>query len=383
MYSIHYPGHVFAGDGSYDALKQILKQERAGNVAIFSDNGLMKTGLVDPIQRICQENQVSYQMVTEIPPEPAAQDVQRLFDNLRDSEIDLMIAIGGGSVMDTAKLASVCYRADYTVFDLLETPEIARKHVKTIMIPTTAGTGSEATPNAIVAVPEKQLKVGIVNHQMICDWAILHEENTAGLPRHIAAAGGVDALAHAIECYTSNKATPLSDTYAMQAMRLIFPNIEKACNGGDNRDARRKMLLGSFYAGMAITAAGTTAVHALSYPLGGSYHIAHGVSNAMLLYPVMRFNCDSIEGRLADVCDELHMADVGLSDREKADTVIEHIGEIVEALDIPTSLRTYIENPEEELDRLVDSAFQVKRLLNNNVKVLTKEDIRSIYLQII
>ncbi len=159
---------------------------------------------------------------------------------------------------------------------------LAKKQIKTVMIPTTCGTGSEATCNAIVAVPEEQSKKGIVNDSIIPDYVVLDSNMIRKLPKSIVAATGVDALAHVVECFTSKKATPFSDTYAAAGAKLIFHNIREAYNNPDNMEAKSNMMTGAFYGGVAITGSGTTAVHALSYPLGGKYHIAHGVSNAIL-----------------------------------------------------------------------------------------------------
>ena len=172
-----------------------------------------------------------------------------------------------------------------------------------VLIPTTAGTGAEVTPNAIVGVPEKELKIGIVNENMIADYVILDARLIKNLPRKIAAATGVDALAHCIECFTSNKANPFSDMYALEGCDLILNNIEKACDDPEAMAEKNRMQMAAYYGGLAITASGTTAVHALSYPLGGKYHIAHGVSNAILLAPVMRFNEPACRDRLAQVYD--------------------------------------------------------------------------------
>ena len=152
------------------------------------------------------------------------------------------------------------------------------------MIPTTCGTGSEATCNAIVAVPEEQSKKGIVNDSMIPDYVVLDSNMIRKLPKSIVAATGVDALAHVVECFTSKKATPFSDTYAVAGAKLIFHNIREAYNNPDNMEAKSNMMTGAFYGGVAITGSGTTAVHALSYPLGGKYHIAHGVSMPYFLH---------------------------------------------------------------------------------------------------
>jgi len=294
---------------------------------------------------------------------------------------DFIMAVGGGSVMDTAKLASILMTDEYGIKELLDTPGRARKCMKTLMIPTTAGTGSEATPNAIVAVPEKQLKVGIVNTEMIADYVILDAVMIKKLPRKIAAATGVDALAHAIECYTSNKANPFSDVFALQALDMILNNIERACDDPEAMDAKNTMLLASFYAGVAITASGTTAVHALSYPLGGKYHIAHGVSNAILLAPVMRFNEPACRPLLAKAYDRC-LRGGAQTEEEKSAAVIARLEEIVRHLDIPTSL-TEFGVPREDLEALVASGMEVTRLLVNNMRQVTPNDARKIYQEVL
>lgn len=166
----------------------------------------------------------------ELAAEPTCDRAQDAVDAFKKSGAEFIVAVGGGSVMDTAKLASVLATDDYSVGDLLDHPYMAKKCVKTLMIPTTAGTGAEATPNAIVAVPEKELKVGIVNDAMIADGVILDARMIKSLPGSIAAATGVDALCHAIECFTSKKRNPFSDTFALQAFEMIVKNIEKACD---------------------------------------------------------------------------------------------------------------------------------------------------------
>lgn len=282
--------------------------------------------------------------------------------------------------MDAAKLASILSTDRYSVHDLLDEPTLGRKFVKTVMIPTTAGTGSEATPNAIVAVPEKELKIGIVNEEMIADYVILDVRMVAKLPRKIAAATGVDALAHAIECWTSNKANPFSDLFAMHALDLLLNNLLPACNEQDMQ-ARQNVQLASFLAGVAITASGTTAVHALSYPLGGKYHIAHGVSNAILLAPVMRFNepaCRALLAQAYDTC--VHGEKTCETQAEKSSYIIAWLEKIVKDLDIPTSLSVF-SVPAEDLESLVEAGLSVKRLLNNNMREVTADDAREIYRQ--
>lgn len=379
-YSMTMPRTVYSGKDALENLKTIVKD--AKKVAIFTDRGILSTGLVDlPLAKL-QEAGKETIVISDLPPEPTYMQVQKLVDEFKASGADFIVAVGGGSAMDTAKLASLLATERYTVKDLLDDPTLAVKTVKTCLIPTTAGTGSEATPNAIVAVPEQELKIGIVNSSMVPDYVVLDAEMIRKLPCKIAAATGIDAMAHAIECFTSNKANPFSDIFALEAFDLIMNNIETACDDPDAMEAKNRMQIAAFYAGVAITCSGTTAVHALSYPLGGKYHIAHGVSNAILLVLVMKFNEPVIRGKLAAAYDRIvHGEKTCTTEAEKSAWVVERMGQIVRHLDIPTSLSEF-NVPREDLDGLVKAGMQVQRLLVNNMRTVTPEDARNIYLEI-
>lgn len=380
-YSLKMPPNVFAGEGSLSQLEGILAGRGAKNLVIFTDKGIRGAGLLDLVLAELPEGYRGAPVLDDLPPEPTYSQVQKLVDQCRALKADFILAVGGGSVIDTAKLSSLLMDGSVTVKDLLDNPLQGRKCCPVAAVPTTAGTGAEATPNAIVAVPEKELKVGIVNPAMISDYVILEPRMIRNLPRRIAAATGVDAMAHAIECYTSNKATPISDAFALHAFELIMKNIVPACDDPNALEAKAEMLLASFFAGVAITASGTTAVHALSYPLGGKYHIAHGVSNAILLTPVLRFNQCAIEDRLAIAYDRCFPGS-DLNQVQKADALITRMEEIVRHLEIPTSLKEF-GVPAEDLEGLVAAGMEVKRLLNNNKRALTAEDARAIYRSIL
>lgn len=381
-YSLKMPPNVYSGENSLSLLPSILEQNRVANLVIFTDKGIRKAGLLDLVTDVLSEQYRNAPVLDDLPPEPTYSQVQKLVDQCKALKADFIVAVGGGSVMDTAKLASILMTDAITVKDLLDDPLLGRKCCKVLCIPTTAGTGAEATPNAIVAVPEKELKVGIVNPEMISDYVILDAVMIKNLPRKLSAATGVDALAHAIECFTSNKATPFSDCFALRAFEMIMKNIVSACDDPNALEAKNQMLIASFFAGVAITASGTTAVHALSYPLGGKYHIAHGVSNAMLLTPVMRFNQCAIADKLAIAYDRCYHDGGTMSEAEKADALITRMEEIVRHLEIPTSLKEF-NVPSEDLETLVSAGMQVTRLLNNNKRKLEAEDARAIYRQIL
>ncbi len=384
-YSLKMPHAVYGGEDAIDNITDIIKKLGSRKVAMFTDKGIEACGLFALAEEAVKASGAEYYVLDEIPAEPAYTAVQDIVDQFKLRGADLIIACGGGSVMDAAKLAGVLVTDEYGVKELLDEPGRARKCVPIVLIPTTAGTGAEVTPNAIVAVPEKELKVGIVNDDMIADYVILDARMIKNLPRSIAAATGVDALAHCIECFTSKKANPFSDMYALEGLDLILNNIEKACDDPEAMTEKNRMQMAAYYGGLAITASGTTAVHALSYPLGGKYHIAHGVSNAILLAPVMRYNSQDPEvmERLALAYDRCCHDSEGRAETKEQKTawIIDRLEHIVKHLDIPTSLSTF-GVPAEDIDGLVEAGMQVQRLLVNNMREITPEAARMLYQEI-
>lgn len=380
-YTLKLPKAVYAGKDAMSKLEGVLKEAGATKVALFTDKSIHELGLADGAIEIIKSLGLGVEVCSDLAIEPTYAEVQKTVDWFCESGCDLILAIGGGSVMDASKLVSVLATSEYTVHDLLGNPSLARKQVKTVMVPTTAGTGAEATPNAIVAVPEDELKVGIVSDEMVAGAVILEADMIKNLPRSIAAATGLDALCHAIECFTSNKANPMSDTFALEALDLILNNIERACDDPEAMDAKRAMQLASFYAGIAITASGTTAVHALSYPLGGRFHVAHGVSNAILLMPVMHYNepaCRELFAKAYDRC----MSGGAATVEEKSTALLARMDEIVKHLDMPENLAA-LGVEDVDIDSLVASGMEVTRLLVNNMREVTPEVAKAIYEQII
>jgi len=379
-YNLKMPKEVYGGVNALEKLKDLLKGKT--KVVVFTDKGIANSGLLEVPLRYIKEANVAYEMFDDLKVEPSCDEVQEVVNRFKTTNAELIIAIGGGSVMDTAKLASVLLTDDYTVRDLLADPSKAVKCIKTLMIPTTAGTGSEATLNSIVLVPEKQMKVGIVSDEMISDYVILDAVMIKKLPRKIAAVTEIDALSHAIECYTSNKANPFSNMFALEALDLIMNNIEEACNNPDAMEAKNSMLIASFYAGVAIATSGTTAVHALSYPLGGKYHIPHGVSNAIMLLPIMKFNEPVCKELFAKAYDRVSRSNLAITVEEKSKWMLNRLQEILVNLEIPTNLKDY-NVLESDLDVLVESGMEVQRLLVNNMRHITIEDARALYLEVL
>lgn len=383
VFSISMPGKVIAGNGVVEQIASIVKEHLGvKNILLVTDQGIMAAGLLKKPLQFLEPVCDSIHIIDTVPAEPEVLQVEELFESIKGMNFSIVIAVGGGSVLDSAKLLAVMLTDNPSLDDMIEGSLVHNRGLVTVMVPTTSGTGSEATPNAIVSVPSEKRKIGIVSELMVPDYVILDPGMTVTLPAKITAATGIDAMCHSIECFFSNKANPFSDMLALRSLKLIFISLKKAFHDPSNMEARENMLLASFYGGMCISTSGTTAVHALSYPLGGIYHIPHGVSNAILLAPVLRFNKDWIIDDLNEVAKLLSSNFSGLSKEQIADFVIQQIEELINDVNIPTKLdQLGVESP--DIDELVESAAKVTRLLNNNPRELSKKDIRGIYESII
>ncbi|KWI45201.1 iron-containing alcohol dehydrogenase [Burkholderia cenocepacia] len=373
--------HIVHGAGSLATLpdKLALLDTPVERIALITQPSMEALGIVDRVIESLNAKDIDVRIIRGVEPEPTIGNVETVFnEQIEPFAPQAILSIGGGSVLDAAKLFAVCLTNDEPLRNWLGIDLIKRPGVPMILVPTTAGTGSEVTPNAIVTLPDESLKVGIVSRHLLPQIVILDAALTLGLPKPITAATGMDAFVHALESYISTKANPVSDMYAMESMRLIGANIVEAYENGQSLKAREAMMLGSMYGGLALTAAGTAAVHALAYPLGGMFNVTHGVANAMLLPHVMAFNLDAIEARLSNVARTLDLASKADTDAEAARKLIEKMEEWTAAVDIPQDLRKFGVS-EEHLDALAVAASKVKRLLGNNPKALTLDDMKSIY----
>ncbi|WP_321949466.1 iron-containing alcohol dehydrogenase [Paraburkholderia sp. J10-1] len=373
--------HVVHGANSLDQLpeKLALLDRPVRRIAFITQPVMEENGVAARVVAALEAKDIEVLIVRDVQPEPTIENVETVFrGQIEPFAPDAVLSVGGGSVLDAAKLFAARLTnaqplREWLGIDLIKTPG-----VPLILVPTTAGTGSEVTPNAIVTLPDEELKVGIVSRHLLPQLVILDATLTLDLPKPITAATGMDAFIHALESYISTKANPISDMFAMESMRLIGANLLESYENGHSLKAREAMLLGSMYGGLALTAAGTAAVHALAYPLGGMFNITHGVANSMLLPHVMAFNLDAIVGRLATVAHALDIAQHDDSDQAAADKFLERLREWTAALAIPQDLRQFGVS-ETHLDALAVAAAKVKRLLGNNPKALSLDDIKAIY----
>ncbi|GAE31822.1 alcohol dehydrogenase [Halalkalibacter hemicellulosilyticusJCM 9152] len=348
------------------------------SVLIVTQDTIKNLGFIDILQEQLASPETTIEVNTNILPEPTLENIEAVYHDVSAKAYDLIIGIGGGSVLDATKILSVLMTNNQSISDMLGTDLVKEPGIPTVLIPTTSGTGSEVTPNAIVTLPEEELKVGIVSRHLLPSLVILDPELTLGLPKPITAATGMDAFTHSLESFISNKANPFSDMFALESIRLISSSIVEAYENGSSVQARENMLVGSMYGGMALTAAGTAAVHALAYPLGGKYHIPHGEANSMLLPHVMNVNMDAIIDRLYLVAEPMGISITNKSKETIAKEVITVIEEWTATLNIPQNLSDYGVK-EEDLKELAVSASKVTRLLNNNPKELSLEDMENIY----
>ncbi|CAJ0791077.1 Long-chain-alcohol dehydrogenase 1 [Ralstonia psammae] len=377
--------HIVHGAGSLALLpeKLALLDVPIKRIALITQPVMEQNGVIGRVVEALAARDIEARIVRGVEPEPTIENVETVFrEQIAPFAPDAILSIGGGSVLDAAKLFAVRLTNEQPLRDWLGIDLIKRPGIPLVLVPTTAGTGSEVTPNAIVTLPDEELKVGIVSRHLLPQLVILDAELTFDLPKPITAATGIDAFVHSLESYISTKANPVSDMFAMESMRLIGANIVEAYRNGRSVKAREAMMLGSMYGGLALTAAGTAAVHALAYPLGGMFGITHGVANAMLLPHVMAFNKDAIVARLANVARALDISRHDDGDETAADALIERLTEWTDVVQIPQDLRQFGVS-ESHLDALAEAASKVKRLLGNNPKPLSHADIKAIYLRLL
>ena len=374
---MHINSTILSGKGILKDLHFLLKDRE--HVLFITDKNIINLSVTRELIKKVQENTTLVTLVDDIPPEPSHQDVTNLLNKMKVSNADLVIGVGGGSVLDVAKLISVlCVKDSNITLEQLLDGQKPIKRCTSVLIPTTAGTGSEATPNAILAIPEKMTKQGIISPVMLPDYVCLAPELTTSMPKHIAASTGIDALCHLIECFTASISNSVGDNYALIGMEKLFNSLEKSVNDITDIEAKLNMLWASYCGGAAIAHAGTHLVHAMSYPLGGKYHIPHGVANAILLVPCMEFIRDAVVDKFAQAYDLLPDAVLTLTAEEKSHALVNYFRELVKRLALPSKLQELNISPD-HLPYLVDAALDVKRLINNVPKKVTKEDVLSIY----
>ncbi|MGE5592602.1 MAG: iron-containing alcohol dehydrogenase [Betaproteobacteria bacterium] len=369
-------GQVFFGVSAIERLPVVLKELGVSRTLLVTDKGVTASGAVSLVEQSLRRESIATVVFDDTQPEPGVEVVERVVGLGRDEKIDGIVGMGGGSSMDTAKMASILLKFGGNVRDYLGEGLVPGPGLPMVLVPTTAGTGSESTPNALFVVDgEKQ---AVVSRHLVPRAAIVDPTLTLSVPPSITASAGVDALVHACETYTSLGSTPLSEMYSLRAVELIAGSIRTAVWQGSDLKARTDMALGSFLAGVAITNAGTGAVHALAYPLGGRYRVPHGVSNSLMFPYVAEYNVLSDLPRFTALAKALGEKVDGLSIRDAALCFVKGVRAIIQDVGLPRTLAEVGIGPS-EIPHLVDVAARQTRLLKNNPRVLTRNDIEAIY----
>lgn len=371
--------NIIAGLGTIRELHQILQKGKYVRVLLVTDQGMIAQNLHEEVLYIINEAGLDYAIYADVQADPPEHIIADAISFARQEQIDVVIGFGGGSSLDVAKIIAVLSHPQQTqcLNELYGIDQVEGPRLPLILIPTTAGTGSEVTPISIVTTGETT-KTGIVSPLLFADIAILDASFTRGLPKHITAATGIDAMVHAIEAYTSKiKKNPYSDMLSKQALKLLNNNLTRVLDDGDDLEARQNMLVGSMLAGQAFANAPVGAVHALAYPLGGHVHLSHGHSNAIVLTEVLKFNAPAAKQKYAELMTWLDPHSKGCHDG-LTDLFIDHFNNHLQRSGLPLKL-AQLDIPEHILMILAEDAMKQTRLLQNNPRDMTVEDALQIY----
>lgn len=370
---------IVVDDGAVSNLGALLTERYgATKVMVVTDAGITKLGLAEPALKSLHAHGFDPVVFDEVQADPAESIVLASADLAIRENIGLIVGFGGGSSMDVAKLVAILAQGEQPLADMYGVGKVRSSRLPLVLIPTTAGTGSEVTPISVVTTGE-HTKMGVSDRALFADLAVIDATLTTGLPRHVTAATGIDAMVHAIEAYTSRiKKNLLSDTLAIQSLKMLGGNIVKACEQPDDLAARRAMLTGAMLAGQAFANAPVGAVHALAYPLGGRFHIPHGHSNSLVLPHVLRFNAPVASPLYAELAEALALPGEDIS--QKTASFITWLVELTEATGIEMRLRD-MNIEEADLPMLASDAMDQTRLLVNNLRDVSEQQAFEIYQQ--
>ncbi len=357
-----------------------LAHERLGRrVVVVTDPGMISTGIVDRVMGFLGEAGIQAEVFSDVAADPPAPMIEKAVEMAASLEATGVIGLGGGSSLDTAKLVALLAPGRETLAQAFGVGNAKGPRLPMILVPTTSGTGSEVTPISIVTTGENE-KMGVVSPIILPDVALLDPELTLGLPPHVTAATGIDAMVHAIEAYASKSANnnPISRVLATQALTLLGGAIETAVHNGSDIEARSAMLLGSMLAGQAFANSPVAAVHALAYPLGGHFHIPHGLSNALVLTHVLRFNCKTAPAAYVEIAPFAFPELARFEGQERAEAFCDALQDLSKKCGLPQRLRD-AKVPEDVLPALARDAIKQTRLLPNNPRPVTEADALEIY----
>nr|WP_304219728.1 iron-containing alcohol dehydrogenase [Fredinandcohnia onubensis] len=364
LYKYFMPTRVEVGNGISEKTGEFIKELGATRVLIVTDKGVRAANLLEGIENSLLEANMDYDLYDEVEPNPSAETIHRGTQKLKEFKSDAVLAVGGGSSIDTAKGIAAMATNPGHILEYEGVGKIKNQPLPIIAIPTTAGTGSETTNSTIVTNRETHFKLAVLSPMLFPTLAILDPNLTLNLPQEITAATGMDALTHAIESYTSKAASPVSQGFAMQAIKMIGENLTKSYFVGTDIESREKMLVASMMAGVAFSQSRLGNVHAISHTFGGVFNIPHGIANAALLPFVMKFNLQACADKYKDIAIALGKDVRGLSTLEAANKTIETVIEMNQAMKIPLNIKE-LGVSLEYLSKLVEDSMRSGNVLIN------------------
>lgn len=378
VHVIRTPAKVVCGSGAIVQLGEEARGLGCRRVGIVTDPGVAASPALGRATEALASAGIACSVYAGVVPEPPISSVPPAVAFLRREACDGVIGLGGGSSLDTAKLASLMVANTGEPADYFGTGLVPRPGLPKILVPTTAGTSSELTNIAIFGDASGRLKQGVVTDYNYADVALIDPDLTATMPQDVTAATGLDALTHAIECYTSRRASTLTDALARESVRVIFTTLPRVYSAPGDLALRARMCDGVLLSGIGFGNAGVGAVHALAYPLGGTHHVSHGVSNAVLLPYVMRFNRPACAARYAELARLCGVVGPAASDDQASAALVEAVAELVGQLGVPTRLRE-LGIPRGACEEMAPAALRVTRLLVLNPREVTLADAEAIY----
>jgi alcohol dehydrogenase len=378
VFSFQGAGEIHFGCGAIHKLPELAGRYGRGTVLMVMDPFFSRGALRGNLMKSLKRAGLIPVLFDKIEREPSPKSAEQGATIARAKGCRAVIGLGGGSALDTAKAVAVLAKNKGGVSDYVGLDRVPRPGLPAIMVPTTAGTGSEVTFTAVFTNRKTKTKGGINSRFLYPAAALLDPELTLSLPPRITAETGLDALTHAMEAYTSNKANPLSDLVAEKAIALIGGSLKRAVTKGSDLRARETMLLGSLLAGLALANAGVTAVHAMAYPLGAFFNIPHGLANAVLLPGVLDFNRTANPARFARMYALLSGSPAGVSADREAKQCIQKVVRLSRAIGIPRTLAA-LKIPRQAIPEMAPAAMKVARPIENNPRPITEEDIIQLY----
>lgn len=381
IYALEMPKKTYFGVRAVEKVREAVKDLNVSNALIITDKGVINTGLVDALIKELSSTTVKTSIFDEAEPEPTVKSIEKAVKYLKEiKDVNFIIAVGGGSVMDTAKCANVVAMNGGSILDYeddIENPRPIRKLLPLIAVPTTAGTGSEASIWAVFTDTKRKLKTGTADPKLIADVAILDPNMTKTMPPTLTAATGMDAFTHAIEAYVSTYANPITDAFSIQAIKLIAENLRTAVEDGENMEARTNMILASFMAGSAFSNSSLGIVHTMAEALGGFYRISHGITNTLILPHVMDFNLSANVEKFMKIAEFMGEDVKGLDVNKASKKSVSAVKKLSRDIRLPQTLRE-VGVKREDFPALVEMTFKWANE-SGNPREVSKKQLRELY----